>query len=105
MDDEAAAALAAMLPRAEVRVVDRYAGAGRRVRGRFRDFEAAALVEIGFSLGMDKLQVYGEAVRDLAADQVARIRDPGHVRRLTEADAVASVALACEADRLALGAG
>ena len=105
VDDEAAAALAAMLPRAEVRVVDRYAGAGRRVRGRFRDFEAAALVEIGFSLGMDKLQVYGEAVRDLAADQVARIRDPGHVRRLTEADAVASVALACEADRLALGAG
>ena len=51
---------------------DRYAGAGRRVRGRFRDFEAAALVEIGFSLGMDKLQVYGDAVRDLAADQMAR---------------------------------
>lgn len=105
VDDEAAAALAAMLPRAEVRVVDRYAGASRRVRGRFRDFEATALVEIGFSLGMDKLQVYGEAVRDLAADQVARIRDPGHVRRLTEADAVASVALACEADRLSLDAG
>ena len=105
VDDEAAATLAAMLPRSAVRPVDRYAGDARRVRGRFRDFEAAALVEIAFSLGMEKLQVYGEVVHDLAADQVARIRDPAHVRRLTEADSVASVALACEADRLALAAG
>jgi hypothetical protein len=29
--------------------------------------------------------------------------DPGHVRRLTEADSVAAVAMACEADRLASG--
>jgi hypothetical protein len=43
-------------------------------------------------------------VRDLAADQIARIRDPDHVRRLTEADSVACVAMACQADRLAIDA-
>ena len=47
------------------------------------------------------MAVYGAAVRALAADQIARIRDPAHARRLTEADSVAAVALAVEADRLA----
>jgi len=105
VDDDAAAALATMLPRATIRTLERYSGAERRIRGRFRDFEAAALVAIDFSLGMEKLQVYGEVVHDLAADQLARIRDPGHIRRLTESDSVAAVALACEADRLAQAAG
>lgn len=105
VDDDAAASLAAMLPRAALRTVDRYAAAARRIRGRFRDFEAAELVAIDFSLGLEKLQIYGEVVHDLAADQLARIRDPNHIRRLTETDSVAAVALACEADRLALAAG
>jgi predicted dehydrogenase len=105
VDDDAAASLAAMLPRASIRALDRYSGAARRIRGRFRDFEAAELMSVDFSLGMEKLQIYGEVVHDLAADQLARIRDPGHVRRLTETDSVAAVALACEADRLALAAG
>ena len=58
--------------------------------------------EIDFAAG-DKITVYAEAVRDLAADQIARIRDPAHARRLTESDCVAAVAMACDADRLALG--
>jgi predicted dehydrogenase len=105
VDDEAAAALAAMLPEPIVRASERLTGGPRPVRGRFRPWEAAALVEIGFASGGDKMAVYAEAVRDLAADQIARIRDPAHVRRLTEADCVAAVALACEADRVALAAG
>jgi hypothetical protein len=63
------------------------------------------VVEIDFSPGGDKMAVYAAAVRDLAADQIARIRDPAHARRLTEADSVAAVALACEADRLAQASG
>ncbi len=104
VDDEAAEALAAMLPRSSSRTLDRYDGSARHVRGRFRDFEADALVEITFSLGLEKLQLYGEVVAALAADQLARMRDPTHVRQLTEADSVATVALACDADRLALAA-
>ncbi len=103
LDDEAAAALAAMLPGSTVRTAAGLAGGPRRVRGRFHEWEATAIVEIDFAAG-DKMTVYAEAVRDLAADQIARIRDATHVRRLTEADCVAAVAIACEADRLALAA-
>jgi predicted dehydrogenase len=104
LDDAAVQAVAALLPRPTVRVVERQEGAARHVRGRFRPFEAAALVEITFTTGQDKLGIYGDVVGDLAADQVAWIRDPAHRRRLTEAESVASVALACAADRLALAA-
>ena len=104
LDEEATATVAALLPAAETRVVERYDGAARHIRGRFRPFEAAALVEIRFGLGKDKLGIYGDVVHDLAADQVAWIRDRGHRRRLTEAEGVESVRLACAADRLALAA-
>jgi predicted dehydrogenase len=104
LDDEATAAVAGLLPQATTRVVERYDGAARQVRGRFRPFEASALVEIRFDLGKDKLGIYGDVVADLAADQIAWIRDPSHRRRLTEAEGVASVAMACTADRMAWAA-
>lgn len=101
LDDATIPAVAALLPAATTRVVERYAGAARQVRGRFRSFAASALVEMSFTTGKDKLGIYGDVVADLAADQVAWIRDPAHRRRLTEAEGVASVALACAADHLA----
>ena len=105
VDDEAAAALTALLPGAKTQVTERLPAARQVVRGRFREWRATAVIEIGFSSGGDKMAVYAAAVRDLAADQIARIRDPAHERRLTEADSVAAVALAAEADRLARASG
>jgi hypothetical protein len=105
VDDEAAGALMALLPRATLRTREPLPAGQRRVRGRFREWPATAVVEIDFASGGDKMAVYAAAVRDLAADQIAHIRDPAHARRLTEADSVAAVALACEADRLARVAG
>ena len=105
LDDEAVTAVSALLPQATVRRSERLAGGPKRVRGRIREWAAATLVEIDFRTGGDKMAVYAQAVSDLAADQIARIRDPHHVRRLTEADCVAAVAVACEADRLALSSG
>jgi predicted dehydrogenase len=105
VDDEAAAALRALVPGATVRTTEPLSGGSRVVRGRFREWPATAVVEIDFASGGDKMAVYAAAVRDLAADQIAWIRDPAHVRRLTEADSVAAVALACEADRLAQASG
>jgi predicted dehydrogenase len=105
LDDAAAATLAALLPAASVRTVERFEGDARHVRGRFRGFDASGLVEIAFTLGKDKLGIYGDVVGDLAADQIAWMRNPSHRRRLTEADSVASVAMACAADRMALAAG
>lgn len=93
--------LTSTFPGSEVRIIERYEGSDRRMRGRFQTFEAAALVEIRFGLGLEKLDLYGQVVHDLAADQIAWIRDPAHVRTLTEADSVACVAMACDADRLA----
>lgn len=105
VDDEAAAALTALLPGAKARITERMPAGREVVRGRFREWRATAVIEIEFSSGSDKMAVYAAAVRDLAADQIARIRDPAHERRLTEADSVAAVALAAEADRLARASG
>lgn len=101
VDDDGIEILSEMLPGSEARTIERYEGERRRVRGRFKTFEAAALVEMTFGLGMEKLDLYGRVVRDLAADQIAWIRNSAHARTLTEIDSVACVAMACDADRLA----
>lgn len=102
LDEAATEALAGLLPNAAIHRVDSWEGQARQARGRFKPFLAAGLVEIRFTTGLDKLGIYAQVVRDLAADQLAWIRDPSHARRLTEADSVASVAMACVADRMAM---
>jgi predicted dehydrogenase len=105
LDETAAAQLATLLPAASVRTIERFEGESRHVRGRFHSFDVTGLAEMSFTVGKDKLAIYGDVVSDLAADQIAWIRDPAHRRRLTEAEGVASVAMACDADRMALAAG
>jgi len=102
LDEAATAALVGILPNAAAKRVESYEGQARTAKGRFKPFLASGLVEIEFTTGLDKLGIYAQVVRDLAADQLARIRDPSHVRRLTEIDGVASVAMACHADRMAM---
>jgi predicted dehydrogenase len=102
LDNAAVESLAGMLPGSTVRRLDRYAGDNQHVRGRFRSFDASVLAEISFTSGMDKLDLYGQVISDLFADQLGWIRDRAHRRRLTEADGVASVAMACAADRMAM---
>lgn len=102
LDDAATEALAGVLPNATVHRVESYEGQARMARGRFKPFLASGLVEIRFTTRLDKLGIYAQVVRDLAADQVAWIRDPSHPRRLTEAESVASVSMACTADRMAM---
>ena len=105
VDDAGLESLTRMMPGGVAKVVERFEEGGRRLKGRFRGFGATQVVEMSFTTGLDKLALYGRMVHDLAADQLARVRDPFYVRRLTEADSVAAVAMACEADRLALDAG
>jgi hypothetical protein len=102
LDNAAVESFAGMLPGSTVRRLERYAGDNQHVRGRFRSFDASVLAEISFTSGMDKLDLYGQVVSDLFADQLGWIRDRAHRRRLTEADGVASVAMACAADRMAM---
>jgi len=97
--------LADILPGSVVRQVDRYEAAARHMRGRFKAFEASSLVEISFSSGLDKMETYARAVRDLLADQIAWIHDRSHRRRVTAANGVAAVATACAADAFARSTG
>jgi predicted dehydrogenase len=105
VDGAALDRLADILPGSVVRQVDRYEAAARRMRGRFKPFEASSLVEIAFSSGLDKMETYARAVRELAADQIAWIHDPSRCRRVTAANGVAAVATACAADALARSTG
>jgi predicted dehydrogenase len=105
LDEAATEVLAGLLPNAAVHRVKSYEGQARTARGRFKPFFASSLVEIRFTTGLDKLGIYAQVVRNLAADQLAWIRDPSHARRLTESDGVASVAMACTADRMAIEGG
>ena len=105
VDGAALDRLADILPGSVVRQVDRYEAAARRMRGRFKPFEASSLVEIAFSSGLDKMETYARAVRELAADQIAWIHDPSRCRRVTAANGVAAVANACAADALARSTG
>lgn len=105
LDGAATDQLADMLPGSVVRQIDRYEGAARTMRGRFKPIEAGALVEITFTNGLDKLETYAEAVSDLAADQLAWIRDHSRCRRVTAANGVAVVSMACAADELARATG
>ncbi len=102
VDDAGQAMLMQMLPQANACPLERYEGTQQRLLGRFKPFEASAYVEITFTTGLDKLGIYGKVVGDLAADQIAWIRESTHVRRLTEADSVASVMMACAADEMAV---
>jgi predicted dehydrogenase len=97
--------LADMLPGSVVREIDRYEGRARSMRGRFKPFEAGALVEITFTNGLGKLDTYAAAVADLAADQVAWIHDHSRCRRVTSGNGVAAVSMACAADQLAMATG
>ena len=102
VDDAGQTTLMQMLPQANACPLEWYEGTQQRLLGRFKPFEASAYVEITFTTGLDKLGIYGKVVGDLAADQIAWIRESTHVRRLTEADSVASVMMACAADEMAL---
>jgi predicted dehydrogenase len=102
VDEKTQRRLTEILPGAVACREPRGEAAGGRIRGRFKPFADVQFVETSFTTGLDKLDLYGRVVRDLAADQIAWIRDPAHVRRLTEADSVAAVAMACAADQLAM---
>ena len=51
--------------------------------------------------GPQKMPLYCELLRRMMTDQVARIRDRGHQRKVNEQNGRDSVAMACAADALA----
>ncbi|MDQ3622443.1 MAG: hypothetical protein M3463_08155 [Verrucomicrobiota bacterium] len=103
-DDATVEALSRLLPRADVRVIERYSGAARKCTSRHRPREIDGRFSLSGTPGLAKMDLYGEMLRALLRDQLAALRDPAHARRIDETNGLASLATAVAAQRLAHGA-
>ncbi len=101
VDDAAAEKLAALLPAARMQVLETFAPEQSRTRSRGKERRITKRVAIEHTPEPDKPTAYQAGARDLLADQLAYVRDPRHVRRITEANGRDAVALADAARRLA----
>lgn len=101
VDEQGLAKLTEALPGCEVEVVERYSADRGKTTGRGRPRNVSQRVIISLTPQPDKQKVYADSVASLLADQVAFILDHGHCRRVTEANGLAALALACRAAELA----
>ena len=90
-----------LFPGAELRTIAHYSLDKRACRGRHKDYEVDYKIELNSGRDVDKGERYGAMVRAMLEDQLAWIRDPSHIRRLTEQNGRDSLAMANEATRLA----
>src|SRR5690606_19979655 len=93
--------LLSILPDAKVVSKQESRGEEQRVTSRFKSYEVDGRYVITAGAGMDKQALYGHVVRGLLADQIAAIRDLGHMRRVTEENGLTSLATAVQAQTLA----
>ena len=101
VDEEGARKLADLFPDSRVTVDTDYFPEERACMGRHKKFQVRQRITLEHGLNVDKQERYGAIVRDMLEDQLAWMRDPGHVRRLTEQNGRDSLAMAVEANRLA----
>ena len=87
---------------ARVDVLELYGGAERLCVGHGRRHDVYQQFELRWGEQQQKLPLYCELLRRMMADQVAWIHDRSHRRRITEQNGRDSVAMACDADRLAM---
>jgi predicted dehydrogenase len=100
-DEEATRELCELLPQASLDVVACYGGGERSCRGRGKPLDVYQSVEIRWGDGRGKLPVYCQLLRAMMEDQTAWIHDRQHQRKVTEDNGRQSLALACDAHRLA----
>jgi hypothetical protein len=100
-DEAQTRTLCELFPGARLDATMIYGGKDRACSARHKDLDVYQMLELRWGEGTPKSHRYGELLRAILADQVAWIRDRGHERRITEQNGRDSLALACEADRLA----
>lgn len=105
VDERQTRELCDLFPGARLDVSASYGGRDRPCRGRGKDLNVYQVIELSTGDGREKSQLYGRLLRSLMEDQVAWIRDGDHRRVVTERNGRDSLAMACEADALAHGAG
>ncbi|MGC8640385.1 MAG: Gfo/Idh/MocA family protein [Isosphaeraceae bacterium] len=100
-DEAQSRALCERFPGARLDATMVYGGKDRACAARHKSLDVYQIVELSWGDGTVKSHRYGELLRAVLTDQVAWIRDHSHTRRITETNGRDSLALACEADRLA----
>ena len=101
VDEAQTRALCDLFPGARLDVTAAYGPKDRACEGRHKALDVYQMIELSWGEGTDKSHRYGELLRALLADQLAWIRDHSHPRTITEENGRDSLAVACEADRLA----
>ena len=100
-DERNTRALCDLFPQARLDVTATYSSRDRSCRARHQTLDIYQMLELTAGEGLHKMHVYGQLLRALMEDQLAWVRDRQHRRRLTEDNGLASLAVACAADRLA----
>jgi predicted dehydrogenase len=101
VDERGTRELCDLFPGARLDVTTAYSPRDRSCQGRHKAIDAYQMIELASGEGLPKMHVYGDLLRALLGDQLAWVDDPTHPRRVTEENGRDSLAIACEADRLA----
>lgn len=101
VDEQSTRAMCDIFPGGVLDVTDHYGAAQRACRGRGKQLDVCQAIELRWGEGRQKLPLYCEVLRAMMQDQVQWIRDRQHARTITEENGRRSLALACDADRLA----
>jgi predicted dehydrogenase len=100
-DEAQTRALCDLFPGARLDATMTYAPKDRACEGRHKTLDVYQMLELTWGEGIVKSHRYGALLRAVFADQLAWIRDHSHPRRISEMNGRDSLAIACEADRLA----
>ncbi|WP_165250557.1 Gfo/Idh/MocA family protein [Paludisphaera soli] len=100
-DEAQTRALREIFPGARLDCTASYAPKDRACAARHKTLDVYQNLDLTWGEGVIKSHRYGELLRAVMTDQVAWIRDRSHRRKITEMNGRDSLALACEADRLA----
>jgi predicted dehydrogenase len=100
-DEAATRALCELFSNARLDVTATYAGKDRACRGRNKELDVYQMVELTGGYESPKMHRYGDLLRAMLSDQITWLRNPAHVRVITEENGRESLATAVEAVRLA----
>ena len=100
-DEAATRVLCDLFPGARLDVSTTYGGKDRICQGRHKPLDVYQMIELSWGDGTNKSHRYCELLRAIMTDQVAWILNHEHERKITEINGRDSLAVACEADRLA----
>jgi predicted dehydrogenase len=100
-DEAQTHALEVLFPSARLDCTVAYGPKDRVCEGRHKPLDVYQMLELTWGEGTLKSHRYGELLRAMLGDQLAWIADHSHQRTITEANGRDSLAVACEADRIA----